>query len=78
VLALTINNGDALPAATANYHPNAAIGDVPNEWIPDIDEYSLVDILRLIIFYNDGFGINANDTVNAKKRKVLEWLTGTE
>ena len=65
-----------LPAAAQNYHPNAAVGDVPAPWNQSVESYQLADILRLVIFYNDNFGIEAGDLVRVRRTnlKVLAWL----
>ena len=64
----------ALPADAQNYHPGAAIGDLPHSWNPKVEEYELVDILQLIIFYKDDFGINPGDSVDVGRDKILSWL----
>jgi hypothetical protein len=69
-LALAICGQVALP----DCHPNAAIGDVPAPWNSNIEAYQLEDVFRLVIFYNDDFGINAGDHVSVRRRKVLAWL----
>jgi hypothetical protein len=71
-LALAICGHAALCAQ--DYQPNAAAGDVPNPWNPNVNAYQFMDILRLIIFYNDDFGINAGDLVDAMRQKVRNWL----
>ena len=64
----------ALPAAAQDYQPNAAVGDKPNPWNSSVDAYQLVDILWLVIFYNDDFGIDAGDLVDLMRQKVRAWL----
>lgn len=73
-MAVAIHPHEALPLAAQNYHPNGAIGDVPNPWNANIDAYQLVDILRLVIFYNDNLGINVQDLISDRRQKVREWL----
>jgi len=46
----------------------------PNPWNPNVDAYQLVDILQLVIFYNDDLGINAGDLVYVMRQKVRVWL----
>ena len=67
-----------LPAQAQNYHPNAAICDLPAQWNSNADTLRLVDILKLVIFYNDDFGINVDDPINIKRKKVREWLLGQD
>ncbi|KAF8495121.1 hypothetical protein F5888DRAFT_1804983 [Russula emetica] len=55
-LAICGDSDAALPAAVQDYQPNAAVGDVPGQWDPNIEGYELVDILRLVIFYNEDIG----------------------
>jgi hypothetical protein len=54
------------------------IGDVPVPWNENIVSYHLVDILCLIIFYNDNFGVIPGDVVSVMKTKVIAWLTSDE
>lgn len=77
-LALTICGQAALPAAAQNFQPNAAVGDIPNPWNPNIDAYQHLDILQLVIFYNDDFGIIAGDPVATRRYKVRTWLVEQE
>jgi hypothetical protein len=62
------------PLAAQDFQPNAAVGDVPNPWNPQIDAYQHLDILRLVIFYNDDFGIVAGDPVHVRRQQVRTWL----
>jgi len=73
-LALTICDYVALPVAAQAYQLNAAIGDVPNQWIPRLHAYTHLYILRLVIFYNDDLGIEAGDNLDVRKEKVHSWL----
>jgi hypothetical protein len=73
-MAVTICGQADLPPAAQDYKPNAAVGDVPHPWDPNVDTYELIDILRLVIFYNDDFGIDAHDELVVMKRKVGTWL----
>jgi hypothetical protein len=73
-LALAICGRAALPAAAQNFEPNAAVGDVPNPWNPDLCSYQHLDILKLVIFYNDDFGIVAGDLLSVRIFKVRLWL----
>jgi hypothetical protein len=60
------------------YQPNAAVGDVPDQWDPNIEGYELVDILRLVIFYNEAMEIDPGDIDADRRRKVLNWLAEQE
>jgi len=60
----------ALAAAAQNHQPNAAVGDEPNPWNPFIDEYQHLDIIQLIVFYNNGFGIDIGDSVHVKLGEI--------
>lgn len=77
-LALAICGHAALPAAAQNYQPNAAVGDVPNPWNPNLDTYQHLDILQLVIFYNDDFSIIAGDPIATRIYKVRTWLVEQE
>ena len=46
-MALAVCGYAALPPAAQDYQPNAAVGDVPNPWNPNVDAYQLMDVLRL-------------------------------
>lgn len=63
-----------LAHAIQDYHPNGLVGTVPPQFNPDVDSYQHVDILRLIVFYNDDFGIQAGDQLPERKRKIRNWL----
>jgi hypothetical protein len=67
-----------LPADVQDYHPNAAIGDVLDPWDGNIDTYTLQDILRLVIFYNDDLGIDSGDTAQVRRDKLVAWLCGQD
>jgi hypothetical protein len=67
-----------LPLEVQNYHPLAGIGDVPHPWDPNIARYTHTQILKLIIFYNDSFGIDQGDHLGVRKLKLHNWLTGEE
>jgi hypothetical protein len=77
-LALAICGGAALPPAARNFQPNAAVGDVPNPWNSFLESYRLLDIFKLVIFYNDDFGIVAGDPLHARIFKVRIWLLEQE
>jgi hypothetical protein len=73
-LAAGIHAHGALPPAAQNYHPNGAIGDIPDLWDANVHAYQLIDILKIVIFYNDDLGINVQDLISDRRRKVFEWL----
>jgi hypothetical protein len=63
--------GIALPTAAEIYHPNAAVGDVPDQW------NAIVSWMSCVLWYsNDSFGIVADGTLDIRKQKVRDWLTG--
>ena len=72
--ALMIHGPPALPQAAQNYQPNAQIGQVPNPWNPNLDSLQHLEILQLVIFYNDNFGIIVGDQVGTRRQKVRNWL----
>ena len=75
MLALAIYGHEAALSVDAqNFHPNAAIGDVPQGWDGHIGAYQQIHILRLVIFYNDNFGIVVNDDMPTRREKVKTWL----
>jgi len=55
-----INPPADVGTAPANLNPYAATGD---------------DILRLISFYNDTFGVIGADNLAARREKLAHWLT---
>lgn len=77
-MALAIHGHAGLPDAALEYQPRAAIGVVPDDWNPLIDVYQDVDILKLIIYYNDGIGIVVGDSLDVRKQKVRNWLVGEQ
>jgi len=48
-------------AVVGNPAPPAALGQAPPFYNADIDTYQHGDVLRLVKFYNDGFGIVLDD-----------------
>ncbi|KAF8511037.1 hypothetical protein JB92DRAFT_2831344 [Gautieria morchelliformis] len=73
-LALQIQAGPFPPHADVN--PPAAVGTAP----PDINPLacSNTDILRLISFYNDTFGVVANDELHSKHGEMYAVRMGTQ
>ena len=76
-LAIAICGQAFLPPEAHQYHPQAAIGMVPIPpfWNPRPDTYTLLYILKLVIFYNDDFCIVAGDSLPTRKEKLRVWLT---
>ncbi|KAI0247079.1 hypothetical protein BJV78DRAFT_1364394 [Lactifluus subvellereus] len=77
-LALAICRQPQLPEPVEAYHPNAMIGALPNPWDPDIEGYSHANILKLVVFYNDDFGIVPADRLRTRRGKVRTWLLDFE
>ena len=63
-----------LPADAQDFHPNAAIGDVPQDWDGHIEAYQHIHILRAVVFYNDDFGIVVGDQMPVRREKLRTWL----
>jgi hypothetical protein len=53
------------------------IGSVPVNFNghPTLAGYTHADILNLIVFYNDDFGIEAGDQIGTRTAKLRAWLT---
>lgn len=51
-----------------------AIGDTPPNFLGDIANYEHINILILIMFYNDDFGIVNGDNLGARQNKVRSFL----
>lgn len=58
----------ALPAA-------AEIGTVPLIFNPDMNSYKVKDIAKLMLFYNEDFGIVLNDDEGMRRIKLIEFMT---
>jgi len=71
-LAQQIHGGAALPP-NIDINPPANVGTAP----PDLNPFSATnnDILRLISFYNDTFGIIDTDNLATCHEKLIHWLT---
>jgi hypothetical protein len=50
------------------------VGTTPPQWDSFVSGYTDVDILNLIIFYNEDFGIEPGDDLSACKDKFRAWL----
>jgi hypothetical protein len=57
-----------------NYQPNAEIGNVTDQWNSNIEGYMKDDFLKLVIYYNEDFGIYVEDTTADRRRNVRAWL----
>ena len=76
--------GIQLPKQLAMLQANTAVGhpapppvtlrQAPPFYNSDIDTYQHGDILRLIEFYNDSFGIVLADMLATRKQKVHTWM----
>ena len=66
--------GEDLPQTVVNHHPDAHVDDTPNPWDHRTSGYHVNTILKLIIFYNDDFGIVADDGIAEKREKLNAWL----
>ena len=58
-------------------HPNtneAKIGDVPPDFDPYVASYSLKDILEMMVFYNESFGIDAQDVLKVQVSKFCRFF----
>ncbi|KAF8062557.1 hypothetical protein FPV67DRAFT_1673028 [Lyophyllum atratum] len=68
-LAATRRRGLAAPPQPA------AIGDVPAAFNPRIADYTRDDIVNLIVFYNDDFGILPDDSEGTRREKFRSFLS---
>jgi hypothetical protein len=51
------------------------IETTPPNFNPNLSTYQHIDILNLIIFYNEDFGIVPNDSLGARIQKFHRFLT---
>jgi len=72
---LVVNLNAAIVQAVQDFQPHGLIGTVPPQFNPNIGSYQHIDILQLVVFYNDDFGIHAGDQLSERKHKVRIWLT---
>jgi len=72
---LVVNLNAAIAQAVQDFQPHGLIGAVPPQFNSNVDSYQHVDILRLVVFYNDDFGIHAGDNLLERKFKLRLWLT---
>jgi hypothetical protein len=52
----------------------ANIGSIPPLFEPGIEYYQHIDVLKLILFYNEDMGIVAESGVHDRRKAVLSWL----
>ena len=64
----------ALVQAIQAFQPHGVVGTVFPQFNPNVDAYQHIDILHLVIFYNDDFGILLGDQLPERKRKIRNWL----
>ncbi|KAF8507924.1 hypothetical protein JB92DRAFT_2956249 [Gautieria morchelliformis] len=73
-LAQELASTPALVQAVQIFQPHGNIGAVMPNFNPQVDAYGHVDVLHLIIFYNDNFGIAYGDQLPQRKHKIRTWL----
>jgi hypothetical protein len=71
-LAQQIHGGIAIPP-NVDIIPPADLGTAPANLNPFAATGN--DILRLISFYNDTFGVIGADNLAARREKLMHWLT---
>ena len=54
--------------------PAAAVDNIPSPWNPIVNEYHDMDIILLVVFYNNNFKINVDDLIDVRRVKVNLWL----
>ncbi|KAF8884373.1 hypothetical protein BD779DRAFT_1472138 [Infundibulicybe gibba] len=59
--------------AIAALNPPPPVGSLPTTFKPDVTDYDHLDILNLIVFYNQDFEILPNDSI-ATRIKKLQWF----
>ena len=72
--AVANNIGVAPQAALVAPEAVPNVGDIPPAFNANIFEYRHQDILRLIIFYNDDFGIIPGDGIPLRIQKFRHFL----
>jgi hypothetical protein len=55
--------------------PAFPLGSVPQNFNSNPSSYTHQEILNMIIFYNDRFGIVAGDDIATRRNKFREWLS---
>ena len=59
----------------ANPMPPPAIGSLPPNFPPEPATFEIADIINMMIFYNQDFGIRRNDSETACYLKFIEFLS---
>lgn len=52
------------------------IGAVPIDFNPEVMAYMHIEILQMVIFYNNSFGIEADDVIGIRVQKFCRFLVG--
>lgn len=78
---MTFEAVKALAPADTNIRPSAnwavgAVGEVYNNDPVVVEEITHENILRLIYFYSDPMGIEQDDTIGTRRKKLRSWLLG--
>ena len=74
-LAQAVAHNAATRNALVPLDPIPAVGDIPPNFNHNLPSYNHTDILRLIIFYNDDFGIVQGDTVPSQIDSFRRFLS---
>ena len=53
----------------------ALVGSVPPNFNPNIEAYKHLDICKLVVFYNETFGILPQDDLPARIKKFRRFLS---
>jgi len=51
-----------------------AVGTTPPNFNPDLPNYRHIDILNMVIFYNDNFGVVGGDSLGTRIDKFRAFL----
>jgi len=54
--------------------PLGAIGEVPGNFNPEIHHYGDGEILWLVMFYRESFGIFPNDNLAVRRQKLWQFF----
>lgn len=72
-------NGAGQNAFHQEFPPNllniGAIGDTPPNFQARLDGYNHIDVLRMVTFYNETFGIVPQDNLGDRIDKFRRYLT---
>ena len=53
----------------------AVVGSTPPNFNPLLESYHHLDILRMVVFYNEDFGIQPQDSLFTRNGKFCQFLT---